>query len=87
MMPHLIWGNSIRTCWPRYAQWRQKVRPPGLRKAPPGMLGRREVGEGVFVLTGQDLGPAQDPRWGYRRLYYELSAMLPQLAPGHDYDD
>ena len=53
----------------------------------PGMLGRREVGEGVFVLTGQELGPAQDPRWGYRRLYYELSAMLPELAPGHDYDD
>ena len=53
----------------------------------PGMLGRREVGEGVFVLTGQDLGSSQDPRWGYRRLYYELSAMLPELAPGHDYDD
>ena len=53
----------------------------------PGVLGQREIGEGVFVLTGQDLGPAHDPRWGYRRLYYELSTMLPEVAPGHDYDD
>ena len=46
----------------------------------PGLLGQREIGDGVFVLTGRDLGPADDPRWDYRRLYYEVSAMLPLLS-------
>lgn len=63
---------------------------PTLNRPPegvPGKLAMREAGNGGFALTGDYLGDARDPRWAYRRLYYELaSAMLPAISSDSDYD-
>jgi hypothetical protein len=56
-------------------------------KGVPGKLAMREAGDDHVVLTGDHLGDAHDPRWAYRRIYYEFAGtMLPGASPDQDYD-